>query len=75
MKRVKLSPESKFGDTKVIEKFAFLPITIHTDKLKETRWLEHVKIEYEYNLEHTYNSCGKVIGYSVGWNKKRFLDE
>lgn len=72
MRKIKLLyAEPKFGDTKVIKKFAFLPITICTKTIKETRWLEQVKIEYEYK----FDSSKKIFGYSIGWHKKRFLDE
>lgn len=66
MRFKKRMPE--YGDTEVRTKFLLFPMTIYkivngSDLFKETRWLERVKIEYEYMYAE--------YGY---WFPKRFLD-
>jgi len=55
------------GRTRVISKFAFLPITLRIGKrgALETRWLEKVRILQAY-------SCAS---YGCAWLDDRFVDE
>lgn len=46
MKFIKLTPET--SDTRIIKKFAILPITIRSFRRKETRWLEYVYVKQIY---------------------------
>lgn len=59
----------EIGDTKTVERFAFWPIWIDG----ETRWLESVQYEIEYQNKAKTNIHGEYI--FDGWVKIKWMDE
>lgn len=62
---------AKIGDKRIIEKFAFLPITIDN----EARWLETVTIEQKY-IKSTLIAypSGTPLACKYVWNNEKFID-
>lgn len=68
------------GDTRIIKKFAWLPIRIKnkwSDRRVQWRWLERVKIEQEYNtFFDDINPVKDLRLWLFGgfWKNERFLE-
>lgn len=57
----------KYGDTRVIKRFALFPITVHTTGHSETRWLAIVYIRQRY--------CESLSClFSDYWSDEEFVD-
>lgn len=71
---------AKNGETRIIKKFAWLPIRIEnrwSDRKIQWRWLEPIKIEQEYNT--MYDGLNpipylKIWLFGGYWKNKRFLE-
>jgi hypothetical protein len=66
--KFKIKKNTKVGETRVVSKFAFLPISCKG----EMRWLEKVKVRQEYMEVVDFTNC-PVGSYST-WINLEFVD-
>ena len=57
----------KLGDTKLVTKFLWLPLTIYLGSTAESRWWEHATVEYVLQGRRRRGLTGR-------WFASRFID-